>query len=110
MTLYKCKQCGKTWFHLVWPNIYPTCKTSYWDIRPKKKEVSGKWKPWGDCLAAAPVMGESHNSNGSDRNYRFDYQAGVRDTFAQQGTAGLWNAEEGADGRRRRTLDKGVDQ
>src|SRR5215472_17591577 len=63
-----------------------------------------------DCLAFAPIIAESHNSNGSDKNYRFDYQAGVRDTFAQQGTAGLWNAEEGADGRRRRTLDKGVDQ
>ena len=64
----------------------------------------------GVCVAAAPVIGESDNSNGSDRNYRFDYQAGVRDTFPQEGIAGLWNAEEGADGRRRRTLDKGVDQ
>ena len=36
--------------------------------------------------------------------------AGLRDTVPQEGIAGLWNAEEGADGRRRRTLDKGVDQ
>jgi hypothetical protein len=40
MSLHKCKQCGKVWFHPVRPNICPTCKTSYWDIPPKKKEVS----------------------------------------------------------------------
>jgi hypothetical protein len=45
MTLRKCEQCGKTWFHPVRPNICPTCKTGYWDIHPKKKEVSDKWKP-----------------------------------------------------------------
>jgi uncharacterized OB-fold protein len=36
-TLHKCKQCGKTWFHPVRPNICPNCKTSYGEISPKKK-------------------------------------------------------------------------
>jgi hypothetical protein len=86
-----------------WPNLLPS------DTKPFNRTGSQN-AALGVCVAAAPVIGESDNSNGSDRNYRFDYQAGVRDTFPQEGIAGLWNAEEGADGRRRRTLDKGVDQ
>jgi hypothetical protein len=80
------------------------------NLLPGNPKPGARTPLWVDRLAAAPVIGESDNSNGSDRNYRFDYQAGLRDTVRQEGIAGLWNAEEGADGRRRRTLDKGVDQ
>ena len=45
-TLHKCKQCGKTWFHPVRPNICPNCKTSESSRRVREYEfaVSGQCK------------------------------------------------------------------
>ena len=39
---YKCKRCGHVWIPRnknEKPRVCPKCKSPYWDIPPKKKEV-----------------------------------------------------------------------